>query len=172
MRARSRSPLSALALLLAVLAAGTAPALAQDGGSGGGRDGGASQGGQDPGGDDDDAGGDTGTGASGSSGTTGDLGTNRGRRSTSDVEDPGGGTSAVLPGADAGPAGAGPMVALPRERVRRMQERLEAAGFDPGPADGVMGGRTRAALRSFQEARGLDPNGEPNQATLTELGVE
>ena len=169
MRARSRSPLSALALLLTVLAAETAPALAQDGGSGGGQDGGASQGGQDPGGDDDDAGGDAGTG---SSGTTGDLGTNRGRRSTSDVEDPGGGTSAVLPGADAGPAGAGPMVALPRERVRRMQERLEAAGFDPGPADGVMGGRTRAALRSFQEARGLDPNGEPNQATLTELGVE
>ncbi len=187
MRARSRSPLSALALLLAVLAAGTAPALAQDGGSGGGGQGGSSggsggggggagsdgggQGGQDAG-DDDDTGGDRGTGASGSSGTTGDLGTNRGRRSTSDVEDPGGGTSAVLPGADAGPAGAGPMVALPRERVRRMQERLEAAGFDPGPADGVMGGRTRAALRSFQEARGLDPNGEPNQATLTELGVE
>jgi len=172
MRARSRAPLSALALLLATLAAWPAPTLAQDSG------GGAGQGGQDPGdgggtdggGGDDGPGGDTGTGASGSSGTTGDLGTNRGRRSTSDVEDPGGGTSGAMPDTDA--EGARPVVALPRERVRRVQERLSAEGFDAGPADGRMGERTRTALRDFQRARGLDPTGEPNQATLDELGVE
>jgi peptidoglycan hydrolase-like protein with peptidoglycan-binding domain len=61
---------------------------------------------------------------------------------------------------------------FPPERVRRLQEGLTAAGFDAGPVDGVMGERTRAALREFQRARGLDPTGEPNQATLTELGVE
>jgi peptidoglycan hydrolase-like protein with peptidoglycan-binding domain len=36
----------------------------------------------------------------------------------------------------------------------------------------VMGERTRAALREFQRARGLDPTGEPNERTLAELGVE
>ncbi len=61
---------------------------------------------------------------------------------------------------------------LPRERVQQVQERLAAAGFDPGPADGVVGGRTRAALRAFQEARGLDPTGEPDGSTLAELGAE
>ena len=61
---------------------------------------------------------------------------------------------------------------LPRERVRRVQERLAAAGFDPGPVDGAMGPRTRAALRAFQEARGLDPTGEPDGPTLAELGAE
>jgi hypothetical protein len=161
---RARTPLSAVALLLAVLGAGVAPALAQDAGSGS-----AGQGGQAPGAGG-APGGDVGTGASGSSGTTGDLGTNRGRRSTSDVEDPAGGTGGAMPGADV--ERAGPVVALPRERVRRMQERLAAEGFDPGPADGTMGARTQAALREFQRARGLDPTGEPNQATLTELGVE
>jgi peptidoglycan hydrolase-like protein with peptidoglycan-binding domain len=61
---------------------------------------------------------------------------------------------------------------LPRERVRQVQKRLAVAGFDPGPADGVVGGRTRAALRAFQEARGLDPTGEPDGSTLAELGAE
>jgi Putative peptidoglycan binding domain len=169
---RVRSPLSAAALLLAVLATGVTPVLAQDSGSGGGQGGqGAGGGGGDD--NDNDAGGDTGPGASGSSGTTGDLGTNQGRPSTSDVEDPGGGTSGAMPDAGAGAEGAaGPIVSLPRERVRRMQERLAAAGFDPGPADGTVGPQTRAALRAFQEERGLDPTGEPNGATLIELGVE
>jgi peptidoglycan hydrolase-like protein with peptidoglycan-binding domain len=166
---RARSPLSAAALLLAVLAAGAAPVLAQDSGSGGGQGGQGASGGAGGG----TAGGDTGTGASGSSGTTGDLGTNQGRPSTSDVEDPGGGTSGAMPDAGAGAEGAaGPIVALPRERVRQMQERLAAAGFDPGPADGTVGPQTRAALRAFQEERGLAPTGEPNGATLIELGFE
>ena len=167
---RARSPLSAVALLLAALATGVAPTLAQDGGSGGGQGG---QGGQDGGGSG-DGGGQGGQGGgdneTGSSGTTGDLNAPQGQRSTSDVEDPGSGNPPALPGDAAAPGG--PIAALPRERVRQAQERLAAAGLDPGPADGVMGARTRAALRAFQEERGLDPTGEPNGATLTELGVE
>ena len=99
-----------------------APTAAQDSGSGGG------QGGQGAGGG--TAGGDTGTGASGSSGTTGDLGTDQGRPSTSDVEDPGGGTSTTTPGSPAGAGDdAGTMMGdLPPERVRRVQEGLTAAG--------------------------------------------
>ena len=169
---RARTPLSAAALLLAALAVGTAPALAQDSGAGGGQGGQGGDSGQDGGGG--ATGGDTGTGASGSSGTTGDLNAPQGQRSTSDVEDPGSGTTGALPGS---PPGAGDdagmmMGDFPPERVRRVQERLTAAGFDAGPADGEMGERTRAALREFQRARGLDPTGEPNERTLTELGVE
>jgi peptidoglycan hydrolase-like protein with peptidoglycan-binding domain len=61
---------------------------------------------------------------------------------------------------------------LPRERVRQVQERLTAAGFDPGPADGIVGPRMHAALRAFQQARGLEPTGEPDDQTLTALGAE
>lgn len=43
--------------------------------------------------------------------------------------------------------------------VRDIQTRLKAAGFDPGPIDGVMGPRTRAAIRAFQQAKGLTVDG-------------
>ena len=90
---------------------------------------------------------------------------------------PGGGAGA--PGSEVSPAAGGDGGAtVPgpewgrQEQVRQVQARLAAAGFDPGSADGRVGARTRAALRAFQEARGLAPTGEPNGATLTELGVE
>jgi peptidoglycan hydrolase-like protein with peptidoglycan-binding domain len=137
--------ISAAAFLLAVLAAGVAPALAQDrtepagtGVTGDGRPGG---------GDSEGSGGDS---QGGDSGEPAALGATGG--------------GAPAPTATTGD--------LPRERVQQVQERLAAAGFDPGPADGAMGPRTRAALRAFQEARGLDPTGEPDGSTLAELGAE
>jgi peptidoglycan hydrolase-like protein with peptidoglycan-binding domain len=36
--------------------------------------------------------------------------------------------------------------------VQQLQRRLLAAGFNPGPIDGLMGPRTRAAQRAFQSA--------------------
>ena len=138
------------AVLLAALAAGgaTLPALAQQGG------GGESTGGSDAG----PSGGDS----SGASGTTGDLNAPQGQKSSSDVQDPTSGDGTMAPAA----------AALSPEQVRRVQQRLVEVGQDPGTVDGVMGEKTREALRSFQQARGLEPTGEPDGRTLAELGAE
>ncbi|WP_025322685.1 tetratricopeptide repeat protein [Deferrisoma camini] len=53
--------------------------------------------------------------------------------------------------------------------VRRIQEWLRRAGEEPGPVDGVLGERTRRALRRLQRERGLVPTGEVNGPTLLEL---
>jgi peptidoglycan hydrolase-like protein with peptidoglycan-binding domain len=45
------------------------------------------------------------------------------------------------------------------EDVRQLQQALAAGGFDPGPADGVFGSRTRAAIRAFQASQGLVADG-------------
>jgi lysozyme family protein len=33
--------------------------------------------------------------------------------------------------------------------VRELQEALQKSGYDPGPVDGIMGPRTKAALRKY-----------------------
>ncbi|HSO81526.1 proton-conducting transporter membrane subunit [Thiocapsa sp.] len=40
-----------------------------------------------------------------------------------------------------------------------IQTHLDALGFDPGPADGLIGPRTRDAIRRFQTDRGIAPTG-------------
>lgn len=45
------------------------------------------------------------------------------------------------------------------ERIKKVQFALKQAGFDPGPIDGELGPRTDQALRSFQRATGLEPDG-------------
>jgi membrane-bound lytic murein transglycosylase B len=52
---------------------------------------------------------------------------------------------------------------------RELQARLAAAGFDAGPADGVIGGRTTDAIRAYQARAGLAVTGEPSPALLQRL---
>jgi ElaB/YqjD/DUF883 family membrane-anchored ribosome-binding protein len=40
-----------------------------------------------------------------------------------------------------------------------IQRGLAAAGFDPGPPDGLFGDATRAAIQGWQAGRGLEPTG-------------
>lgn len=54
-------------------------------------------------------------------------------------------------------------------RVEEMQKILEEAGFEPGPADGIMGAQTRTAIKAFQKAKGLKPTGKVD--TVTQLAL-
>ena len=48
---------------------------------------------------------------------------------------------------------------LSREERRLVQMGLASVGHDPGPADGVFGGRTRGALRAWQGSMALEVTG-------------
>ena len=51
-----------------------------------------------------------------------------------------------------------------------IQRRLAELGYDPGPADGRAGPRTRAAIQAFQRARGLLVDGEPSPGAADGAG--
>lgn len=55
------------------------------------------------------------------------------------------------------------------DRIKKVQLALEQAGFDPGPIDGELGPRTDQALRAFQKAQGLEPDGIVGVKTWTAL---
>lgn len=56
--------------------------------------------------------------------------------------------------------------ATPSAFMREVQTALQARGYDPGPIDGVMGYRTRAAVRRFQNDHNLSPTGEVDERVL------
>lgn len=58
---------------------------------------------------------------------------------------------------------------LSRDDKRVLQNALVARGYDPGPVDGVVGSRTRAALRAWQKAAGLPADGFATLALLARL---
>jgi localization factor PodJL len=45
------------------------------------------------------------------------------------------------------------------DAVRNIQRILNDRGFDAGTPDGVIGAKTTAAIRAFQEANELEPTG-------------
>jgi peptidoglycan hydrolase-like protein with peptidoglycan-binding domain len=56
--------------------------------------------------------------------------------------------------------------------VKAAQQALQDKGHNPGAIDGMMGPRTREALKSFQTASGLQTTGTLNEATAEKLGVD
>ena len=56
------------------------------------------------------------------------------------------------------------------QNILLAQVLLSANGFSPGVIDGKSGQSMKLALRSFQEARGLDQTGRIDSATLAALG--
>jgi uncharacterized protein (TIGR02594 family) len=53
--------------------------------------------------------------------------------------------------------------------IREIQERLKELGHDPGPVDGAMGPRTRAAIANFQRANRKHPSGVADPRTISLL---
>jgi hypothetical protein len=53
----------------------------------------------------------------------------------------------------------------PSKNVRTAQQHLRKLGYDPGPVDGLLGPKTREALRQFQQDRGLSANGKLDKET-------
>ena len=54
----------------------------------------------------------------------------------------------------------GEAISLDSSQQRRIQMALADSGFDPGPADGEFGPRTRRAIEAWQQANGHAPTGE------------
>lgn len=55
--------------------------------------------------------------------------------------------------------------------MKKVQQALVDAGFNPGPVDGVSGAKTVAAIESFQKNNDI-PVGKLNKRTLRALGVD
>src|SRR5688572_4530747 len=56
-----------------------------------------------------------------------------------------------------------------RADVQQAQARLKAMGLDPGPLDGTWGPQTEAALRAYQQQRGLPMSGQVDAVTRQTL---
>ena len=57
------------------------------------------------------------------------------------------------------------------EEIRTVQKSLNDKGYDAGPVDGVLGTRTRAAIRQYQASEKLTVNGRLDAETAGKLGV-
>ena len=79
--------------------------------------------------------------------------------------------SASTTGADArlDPRAVEAALGLDRPTRRLIQERLLAAGFDPGVADGLFGPVTRSVIRRWQAARGVAATGYLDSAGAAQL---
>ena len=56
-------------------------------------------------------------------------------------------------------------------QVKTLQDKLRAAGHDPGASDGWYGQKTANAVRSYQQANNLKVDGDAGPQTLASLGM-
>ena len=76
-------------------------------------------------------------------------------------------TQAAPAAAAANPTGSSPSNL--NQGVISLQSQLAARGYDPGPIDGMMGERTRAAIRAYQRDRQMPVDGQVSQALVASL---
>ena len=56
-------------------------------------------------------------------------------------------------------------------QTRDLQRALSQRGFNPGPADGIYGPRTRQAVMDWQRQNNMQATGRPDSRMLSDLGV-
>ena len=56
--------------------------------------------------------------------------------------------------------------------IKKVQQELNAAGYNCGTPDGVSGKKTVAAIKKYQKAQGLKQSGSINSTLLKSLGIE
>jgi hypothetical protein len=59
-----------------------------------------------------------------------------------------------------------------RATLSDLQSRLQGLGYDPGPADGQMGPKTRAAIRAYQKDAGLKADGMVTASLVKRIKTE
>lgn len=62
-----------------------------------------------------------------------------------------------------------PQSAQSSEVVKQAQEKLSAMGHNAGPVDGIAGPKTKAAVKEFQQSKGLPVSGRLDTMTLAAL---
>ena len=67
------------------------------------------------------------------------------------------------------PSGKNSTQALKVLSTKDAQRKLRELGFDPGPIDGVAGGKTASALKQFQSENGLPVTGQLDVSTAARL---
>jgi peptidoglycan hydrolase-like protein with peptidoglycan-binding domain len=55
--------------------------------------------------------------------------------------------------------------------IKQVQTKLNDAGHNVGPVDGIVGPKTQKGLKEFQTSKGLNASGQIDQETLAALGV-
>jgi hypothetical protein len=63
-------------------------------------------------------------------------------------------------------------IQVAKKAIQQAQQQLRVLGYEPGVADGAMGSRTIAAVKTFQSDKGLSITGELDQKTSDALGVK
>jgi membrane-bound lytic murein transglycosylase B len=61
---------------------------------------------------------------------------------------------------------------ISKDSLKLVQERLKTEGVYAGPVDGELNTQTEAALRAYQEKKGIPVSGTADKATLKELQIE
>jgi len=59
--------------------------------------------------------------------------------------------------------------ALSREERSQFQTDLKTLGYDPGDTDGLLGRKTRSALKQYQKSKSIPADGFPTAALLASL---
>lgn len=59
----------------------------------------------------------------------------------------------------------------PSNLVRAVQDRLKELGFDPGPADGIYGSKTKNGIMEFQHFKNIEVDGKISNQLIGALDL-